>query len=65
MGAICAVVTLLKRFGEDHDARGGRRSREDACLSWRGRCASMISKKPAPDLIRGGDRFSEKIMLHQ
>jgi hypothetical protein len=26
---------------------------------------SMIPKKPAPDLIRGGHRFSEKIMLHQ
>jgi hypothetical protein len=27
--------------------------------------ASMIRKKPAPDLIRGGNRFFEKIMLHQ
>jgi amidohydrolase len=26
---------------------------------------SMIPKKPAPDLIRGGSRFSEKIMLRQ
>jgi hypothetical protein len=26
---------------------------------------SMIAKKPAPDVIRGGHRFSEKIMLHQ
>ena len=26
---------------------------------------SMIPKKPAPDLIRGGYRFSDKIMLHQ
>jgi hypothetical protein len=26
---------------------------------------SMIPKKPAPDLIRGGNRFSEKIMLKQ
>jgi hypothetical protein len=26
---------------------------------------SMIPKEPAPDLIRGGDRFSEKIMLKQ
>jgi hypothetical protein len=25
----------------------------------------MIPKKPAPDLIRGGLRFSEKIMLKQ
>jgi len=25
----------------------------------------MVPKKPAPDLIRGGYRFSEKIMLHQ
>jgi hypothetical protein len=25
----------------------------------------MIPKKPAPDLIRGGYRFSEKIMLKQ
>jgi hypothetical protein len=25
----------------------------------------MIRKKPAPDLIRGGSRFSEKIMLKQ
>jgi len=25
----------------------------------------MIRKKPAPDLIRGGIRFSGKIMLHQ
>src|SRR5262245_42664792 len=25
----------------------------------------MIPKKPAPDLIRGGNRFSEKIMLEQ
>ena len=24
---------------------------------------SMIPKKPAPDLIRGGSRFSEEIML--
>jgi hypothetical protein len=24
---------------------------------------SMIPKKPAPDVIRGGNRFSEKIML--
>jgi hypothetical protein len=24
---------------------------------------SMIPKKPAPDLIRGGNRFSFKIML--
>ncbi len=23
----------------------------------------MIPKKPAPDLIRGGNRFSDKIML--
>jgi len=23
----------------------------------------MIAKKPAPDVIRGGHRFSEKIML--
>src|SRR5215470_16752001 len=26
---------------------------------------SMIWKKPAPDVIRGGHRFSEKIMLKQ
>jgi hypothetical protein len=26
---------------------------------------SMIPKKHAPDLIRGGCRFSEKIMLQQ
>src|SRR5262249_45845647 len=26
---------------------------------------SMIRKKPAPDVIRGGSRFSEKITLHQ
>jgi hypothetical protein len=25
--------------------------------------ASMIPKKPAPDVIRGGYRFSDKIML--
>ena len=25
----------------------------------------MIRKKPAPDLIRGENRFSEKIMRHQ
>jgi hypothetical protein len=25
----------------------------------------MIPKKPAPDLIRGGNRFSEKFMLKQ
>jgi hypothetical protein len=25
----------------------------------------MIPKKPAPDLIGGGNRFSEKIMLKQ
>jgi len=25
----------------------------------------MIPKKPAPDLIRGGNRFSEKIMLNK
>jgi hypothetical protein len=25
----------------------------------------MIPKKPAPDLIRGGTRFSEKIMLNE
>jgi hypothetical protein len=25
----------------------------------------MIRKKPAPDLIRGGSRFAEKIMLKQ
>jgi hypothetical protein len=25
----------------------------------------MIPKKPAPDPIRGGNRFSEKIMLKQ
>jgi hypothetical protein len=25
----------------------------------------MIPKKPAPDLIRGGNRFSGKIMLQQ
>jgi len=25
----------------------------------------MIPKKPAPDLIRGGRRFSEKIMLQE
>ncbi len=24
----------------------------------------MIPRKPAPDLIRGGSRFSDKIMLH-
>jgi hypothetical protein len=26
---------------------------------------AIIPKKPAPDLIRGGNRFSEKIMLQQ
>jgi hypothetical protein len=26
---------------------------------------SMIRKKPAPHLMRGGHRFSEKIMLNQ
>jgi hypothetical protein len=26
---------------------------------------SMIRKKPGPDVIRGADRFSEKIMLKQ
>jgi len=26
---------------------------------------SMIRKKPAPHLMRGGSRFSEKIMLKQ
>src|ERR1700730_7014401 len=26
---------------------------------------SMIPKKPAPHLMRGGNRFSEKIMLHE
>ena len=26
---------------------------------------SMIPKKPAPHLMRGVPRFSEKIMLHQ
>ena len=26
---------------------------------------SMIPKKPAPDLIRGGYRLSEKIMLNE
>ncbi len=25
----------------------------------------MIPNKPAPDLIRGGNRFSEKIMLYR
>ena len=25
----------------------------------------MLPKKPAPDLIRGGNRFSDKIMLKQ
>jgi len=25
----------------------------------------MIPKKPAPDLMRDGDRFSEKIMLKE
>jgi hypothetical protein len=25
----------------------------------------MIPKKPVPDLIRDGHRFSEKIMLHK
>jgi hypothetical protein len=25
----------------------------------------MIRKKPGPDVIRGADRFSEKIMLKQ
>jgi len=25
----------------------------------------MIPKKPAPDVIRGGHRFSEKILLRQ
>ena len=25
----------------------------------------MTRKKPAPDLIQGANRFSEKIMLHQ
>jgi hypothetical protein len=25
----------------------------------------MIPKKPAPDLIGGGNRFSEKIMLNE
>jgi len=25
----------------------------------------MIPKKPVPDVIRDGYRFSEKIMLHQ
>ena len=29
------------------------------------RAQSMIPKKPAPDLIRAGYRFSEKIMLQQ
>src|SRR5208337_1757691 len=26
---------------------------------------SMIRKKPAPEVIRGGNRFSENIVLHQ
>jgi hypothetical protein len=30
------------------------------CADW-----NMIPKKPAPDLIRSGGRFSEKIMLKQ
>jgi hypothetical protein len=30
-----------------------------------GPCQSMIRKKPVPDLVRGRNRFSEKIMLHQ
>jgi hypothetical protein len=29
------------------------------------RVPSIIPKMPAPDLIRGGHRFSEKIMLKQ
>ena len=31
-------------------------------LLWRESKARMIPKKPAPDLIRGGNRFSDKIM---
>ena len=30
----------------------------------RARLTGMIRKKPAPDLIRGGCRFSDKIMRH-
>jgi hypothetical protein len=36
-----------------------------AILHLRALLQSMIPKKPAPDLIRGGHRFSEKIMLEQ
>ena len=30
-----------------------------------GPCQSMIEKKPAPDLIQGGNRFFEEIIVHQ
>jgi hypothetical protein len=34
-------------------------------MDWGAAAVSMIRKKPAADLIRGGSRFSEKIMLKQ
>ena len=47
----------------------GFRTVRDECLGVtvdpRALHGSMIRKKPAPDLIRGGNRFLERIMLHR
>jgi hypothetical protein len=44
----------------DEKRQSGARARPPRSL-----LQSMIPKKPGPDLIRGGSRFSEKIMLQR
>jgi hypothetical protein len=50
----------LSRQENSRQVHSTRPSGEGRVFYW-----SMILKKPAPDLIRGGNRFSEKIMLKQ
>jgi hypothetical protein len=62
------VARRLHTHCSDRTVNGGKRCEKTSCagLPPEGRRAhqSMIPKKPARDLIRGGCRFSEKIMLN-
>src|SRR5208337_4111283 len=65
------VVGVLALAGDETEVFLAAHRRADAgrahgaLLPWNVTPTSMIPKKPAPDLIRGGPRFSEKIMLQR
>jgi hypothetical protein len=74
-----AVVSRCRlASAEQHLLPGGKDREQKRCLAhfcctatipaadWQTSAGlSMIPKKPAPDVIRGGHRFSEMIMLQQ